>query len=36
MKNFLSKVKAKNGIVWFGVKDDTDILLPVNNGYGAL
>ena len=32
----LPEVKAKNAIVWFGVKDAKDIWQPVDNGYGAL
>ena len=35
-EQFLSEVHELNGIVWFGVKDATDIWQPVDNGYGAL
>ena len=35
-EQFLSEVKALNGIEWFGVKDATDIWQPVDNCYGAL
>ena len=35
-EQFLFKVKAKNGIVWFPVKDPIDIWQPVNNGYAVL
>ena len=30
------KVKAKNGIILFRVKDPIDIWQPVNNGYAVL
>lgn len=30
------EVKAKIGIVWFVVKEATDIQQPADNGYGAL
>lgn len=35
-EQFLFKVKAKNGIIWFRVKDPIDIWQPVNNGYAVL
>ena len=35
-EQFLSEVQELSGIVWFGVKDATNIWQPGDNSYGAL